>query len=938
VAASRLVGRDEELRRLTQVLAAGDGARVALVGGEAGIGKTRLLDDALSHVAPGALVVRFRGDPSRRGRPFQAFTDAVEPFVRDWPELPPVLASRAAALGELLGGAVPQLGPAQPGGASVETLERAGVDLLRHLAPDTAPVVVAADDLHWIDPETISLVHQLVTGVPGLDDTVVVGTYRPEGLLARSPLSALLAAVERRQDGLNLRLTNLDLDDVADLAAQAFGDQVSYRDVKALHHRSGGNPFFLGELLAVAKERGATDIADLPLPWTVAELLRDTVQTLTDDEREVVETAAVLGQRVSFDLLAQVTGLSERDLIERLRVLVASGLLVEDEVDVFAFRHALVCESIAGGLLGRERRRLHERALEVLREAPCPDDAAIAHHALAAGRIDEMLEAVRRAAIAAMERGGAYHALEFAELGLAEAPDDAVLNEVAARSAWLVGALQDATDHASRWIQVATARGDLEEEARARRLLMRVAWDCALDDEHREQMDRLSEIVEQLEPGHVRAGTLADLAQAHMLAGRREETIELAGRAVTEAEASGAHVARVQALVERWSLACGDRTHDPAEAERNLLAAVAQAERLGDHVTAARGLNNAVDAVPVERRREVIERMRAAAERAGFAALSAYSYASQLAELASLSADRAELERWLVDAWRWSRLGNCRKDDRWLRSYEVLLQTEATASDHTGVRPFVERSVADGDGDIPGALGVLYLAARAGTPDPARTAMQAALKAKKEHPRYVLRNAPMVVEAALRAGVPAAEVRAAVERALPAETRTGEMWHATLAFLAAAERDRRIAGDQAASTGQGLEQWLRGELSIQLAELALADDDPTGAVVHAEDAVRFLQRWPGWRRDRADALRRRLDRRVAADGDGELSSRELEVAALLAEGLTNAQLAERLFIARKTAAVHVSNILAKLGMRSRTEVAAWAVRTGVAGRLQEQAG
>jgi DNA-binding CsgD family transcriptional regulator len=216
--------------------------------------------------------------------------------------------------------------------------------------------------------------------------------------------------------------------------------------------------------------------------------------------------------------------------------------------------------------------------------------------------------------------------------------------------------------------------------------------------------------------------------------------------------------------------------------------------------------------------------------------------------------------------------------------------------------------------------------------------MHAALTAKKEHPRYVLRNAPTVVEAAVRAGIPVADVHLAVERALPPDTRTGEMWHATLAFLAAAERDRAGVEQHAASTGQGLEGWLRGELSLQLAELALADDDPAAAVSHADDAVRHLQRWPGWRRDRADALRRRLDRRVAADGDGELSSRELEVAALLAEGLTNAQLAERLFIARKTAAVHVSNILAKLGMRSRTEVAAWAVRTGVAGPLHEQAG
>ena len=77
---------------------------------------------------------------------------------------------------------------------SMESLERAAIDVLRHLAPDLAPLIVYADDLHWIDPETIGVVHQLVLGVPGLDDVVVIGTYRPDGLLSRSPLSALLNA------------------------------------------------------------------------------------------------------------------------------------------------------------------------------------------------------------------------------------------------------------------------------------------------------------------------------------------------------------------------------------------------------------------------------------------------------------------------------------------------------------------------------------------------------------------------------------------------------------------------------------------------------------------------------------------------------------------------------------------------------------------------
>jgi non-specific serine/threonine protein kinase len=83
------------------------------------------------------------------------------------------------------------------------------------------------------------------------------------------------------------------------------------------------------------------------------------------------------------------------------------------------------------------------------------------------------------------------------------------------------------------------------------------------------------------------------------------------------------------------------------------------------------------------------------------------------------------------------------------------------------------------------------------------------------------------------------------------------------------------------------------------------------------------------RRDRAEALARRLQG-ASSRSDGELTAREREVAALIAEGLTNGQLAERLYISPKTAAVHVSHILTKLGLSSRAEIAAWTVRNGIA--------
>jgi DNA-binding CsgD family transcriptional regulator len=114
------------------------------------------------------------------------------------------------------------------------------------------------------------------------------------------------------------------------------------------------------------------------------------------------------------------------------------------------------------------------------------------------------------------------------------------------------------------------------------------------------------------------------------------------------------------------------------------------------------------------------------------------------------------------------------------------------------------------------------------------------------------------------------------------------------------------------------------------ARCLLALGDEPGALHHARQAGRLLERWPGWRRDEAAALLRRLgDGPAPAGGPDPLTPREREVAALLADGLSNGEIARRLYISTKTASVHVSNILAKLDMTSRTEVATWAVRSGL---------
>jgi DNA-binding NarL/FixJ family response regulator len=178
----------------------------------------------------------------------------------------------------------------------------------------------------------------------------------------------------------------------------------------------------------------------------------------------------------------------------------------------------------------------------------------------------------------------------------------------------------------------------------------------------------------------------------------------------------------------------------------------------------------------------------------------------------------------------------------------------------------------------------------------------------------------------------------AIDRAAPAgpdrwSPRRAALQHLEAAMLeaegdpaAALEAYRQVLDDRELYRAP----FLLADCHQGAARCLLALGDHPGAADHARRAARLLDRWPGWRRDEAAALLRRLGRGPTPPVDpAPLIPREREVATLLAEGLSNGEIARRLYISTKTASVHVSNILAKLNMTSRTEVATWAVRSGL---------
>jgi hypothetical protein len=525
-----MVGREHEMHRLVGMLGSRDVPAVALVAGEAGVGKTRLSQELVDSAPETTVVLAGQADPGALGRPFELLLDAVDPLCIDDPE--------RALLSTVCDDEVP-----------LDSRVRAGVELVRAITAGR-PALVVFEDLHWADAESLALFERLAA--PDCGPLLLVGTYRPDGLSRRHPAAELLPRLDRRHDVLHVRLHRLSQPEVSDFLAAATDQRPSYRVVEALHARTGGNPYFLEELLAASPGADLEALVDEPLPWNLAEAVRTQLDELDPDERRVVDAASVLGRRVPFDLLAAVLGIDDRQLIASLRKLVGRGFLLEAENDVFAFHHELAREAVEGELLGRERRLLHEAALAALEGSGSPDLAAVARHAQGAGRYGDMVDAARRGAERYLGSGSTYTALQLAELGLSEG-EDLGLRALAARAAWLAGLSADAMSHAEAWLAGARAVDDLAAEGQALELLARLAYEVEDRTEWPRRIAELEELVERCAEGELCARAMAGLSQVLMLTEQVDDAVAWADRAIALAEKLGLEEVRIAALVEKGS-------------------------------------------------------------------------------------------------------------------------------------------------------------------------------------------------------------------------------------------------------------------------------------------------------------------------------------------------------------------------------------------------
>jgi DNA-binding CsgD family transcriptional regulator len=418
------VGREEELRRLQQGLqpAAAGEPGTFLIAGEAGVGKTRLVREFADRVGGEALVLLGSCIPlSGGGLPYAPIVDALRTLARDLDptELHELLGPTPDDLAPLLPAATPR-----PSRRLTEPVnEYAQVRLfelvLRFLdrLGQRRPVVLVVEDAHWADRSTLDLLIFLIR-MARHERLLILVTYRSDELHSQHPLRTALAELDRSWQLEHLELARFTRAELAALLGSILGHPPPPAMVQRIFSRSQGNAFLAEELLAAeaSSQPGQT------LPRRLQDMLLARLTALTVDTRQVLRVAATVGRPTKHHLLADASQLPEERLVGSVREAVDRQLLIADQ-DTYSFRHILLREAVYGELLPGERRLLHAAVAQALTQDPDPSalrntSAELVHHWDVVGDHPHALTASITAARAAAEVYGFSEAHQHYERAL----------------------------------------------------------------------------------------------------------------------------------------------------------------------------------------------------------------------------------------------------------------------------------------------------------------------------------------------------------------------------------------------------------------------------------------------------------------------------------------------------------------------------------------
>ncbi|WP_040792718.1 AfsR/SARP family transcriptional regulator [Nocardia paucivorans] len=361
------VGRENELQAVVATAgeAVRDGVRVALVAGEAGLGKSMLLEQLGARLGQqGWLVAAGRCPDVDSAPPAWAWVEVLRTIAASVPprefadDLAPLLADSVTANGDAAAGRF--------------RLRQAVWSWLAATAADR-PVAVVLDDLHWADAATLEL---LGGGVGTRAPILIVAAYRAD---ESERLTATLASLARAAP-LRLDLPGLDRDAVAELVRAEC--EVDDATVTRIAERTGGNPFYVRETARLLNGEGAL-IALSEVPEGVRDVLRRRFARLPESGVSVLRLAAVAGRESSVDVLVRAADTDEDSVLDALDAGVIAGLLDEPDPGRVRFVHTLVRDTLLTDVSRVRITRMHARIAAALEGSS--DIAALAHHYARAG-------------------------------------------------------------------------------------------------------------------------------------------------------------------------------------------------------------------------------------------------------------------------------------------------------------------------------------------------------------------------------------------------------------------------------------------------------------------------------------------------------------------------------------------------------------------------
>ena len=980
-----LVGRAAEVARLRAALErAAAGEPAVVVAGEAGVGKTRLVAELLHDAADGG-VVALTGGCLDVGDGVLAYAPLVEALrqlarVLEPGELERVLGGARAELARL----VPELGgPAAGGQAAVLAPARLFELLLGvlHRLAGRGPLLLVVEDLHWADQSTRDLLGFLVRNLRG--GVALVATYRSDELHRRHPLRPFLAELDRGGQAERLELGRLGRGALGELVAGVLGHEPEPGLVAEVATRSEGNPFFAEELLCAHQE-------GTRLPSALRDLLLARVAALPEATQRVLEVAAVAGRRVDHELLAEVAAQPPERLVGLLREAVAHHVLVvEGGSDAYAFRHALVAEAVYDDLLPVQRGPLHAayaRALERRIEqrggaagATTAERGQLAYHWYAAHDVGRALLASVQAGQAAESAAALAEALGHYEraLELWEQAPEATARSPLDRVTILHRAAEVANHAGHHDRAIALARLALDqvdadaEPLRAGALLERLAryhWVSRDTPKAMASIERAVATIPAEPPSQELARALAAHGQLLVLLGRHAQVQARCEQAVAVARQVGARAVEGHALTTLGS-SLGLLGHMEAGIA-NLEQGLEIAKELGEGADLCRAHANLATILEMSgRAAEAVDVYLAGVDVARqFGALGRYG-PRMLPDAASalLSLGRREAaERLLAKVFDLDLVSPAQRLQPLIARGGLQLWNGDLAAAQADFRRILEESRAPLDPQLatPVFAGLAEVAVWDDRLPDARAAIADGLAAlaTADEPYWVteLCRTGLAVEAA-------ADEQAARERGagLIDRVRTATAAPNVVPTLAVEANLRTAEAEWSRVTGPSdPERWAKSAEAWQAlsypwpaayarwrqAEALLAQGAPRDAAAAALAEAWTLAGGSGARLLAAevDSLARRARIELAPPPGGEepdgpsrapatmadelgLTARECEVLVLVAEGRTNRQVAEALFISPKTAGVHVSNILAKLDVANRVEAAAVAHRLHLTG-------